>query len=931
MLSSNAASISDEVKLFSQRLLDESPVGLFLTDAEGNCLIANERWSQLAGLDSREICGQSWMHGICDEDRKAFFLRWQEAVRTSREWQLEFAVRTPRGRTTWILSLGKALCDEQGRVAGYLGFHADITNQKTVEDGLRACERRYSELLCAANAYRYSVEIVNGKPASTHHGPGCRTTTGYTADEYLTRPFLWFDMIHPEDRERVQMHIDRVMRNEPVPPIEHRILHKSGVVRWVRDTIVRHSDENGTLICYDGLVEDISERKRAEQRVHSVLESAPDAMVLVGENGRILFANAQTERHFGFRRQDLLDQPLESLLPERFRVGKPPDFAESSSATAVLRMSEQPNLVGLRKDGTEFAAEMAVNLIEAEEGTLFVAAIRDVSQRKQMEERLRANLEIESALASMLRLCSEPLPLEDLLGKTLELLFQLPWIQLESKGSIYLVERDSQMLEMKAQRGLTERLMNGCRRVPMGCCLCGRAARQRAVVFSDCVDERHERSCPDMPPHGHYCVPIISENILLGVINLYMNEGHVRNPEEEGFLTAAADVLAAAVKRRQAEEALRKSEERFDLAIRGTDAGIWDWDLRSNEVYFSPHWKKMLGYEAHEIRNRFTEWESRLHPDDRDRALETFRDYLVGKSADYESEHRLRHKDGSYRWILARGALVRDRSGAPYRMVGSHLDITERKRTERLMREREGTLIAAQRIQEHLLPQSAPSVPGYEIAGSVLPAEYTAGDYYDYLTMPDGSLGIVVGDVCGHGFSSALLTAAASAHLRSFVLEHSDMREILRHVNNCLCQETEEGHFVTLVFVQIELPSRRLKFLNLGHPSGFVLGASGELKAVLSSGCLPLAIRPEMDLSETAPIRLETGDIILLATDGIAEARCAGGELFGRERMLNAVRSNRHRRAIEIIRCLQQAVFDFTGMSRPQDDLTAVLVKVEAD
>ena len=157
------------------------------------------------------------------------------------------------------------------------------------------------------------------------------------------------------------------------------------------------------------------------------------------------------------------------------------------------------------------------------------------------------------------------------------------------------------------------------------------------------------------------------------------------------------------------------------------------------------------------------------------------------------------------------------------------------------------------------------------------------------------------------------------------------MREILRHVNNCLCQETEEGHFVTLVFVQIELPSRRLKFLNLGHPSGFVLGASGELKAVLSSGCLPLAIRPEMDLSETAPIRLETGDIILLATDGIAEARCAGGELFGRERMLNAVRSNRHRRAIEIIRCLQQAVFDFTGMSRPQDDLTAVLVKVEAD
>lgn len=810
MFSSNAAASSDDVNLLFQKFLDGSPVGLFLTDAEGNCVFANERWSQLAGLDSQENFGRSWMHGIRDEDREDVSLRWQDAVRAAREWKLEFAVRTPRGHTTWILSLGKALCDEQGRVTGYLGFHADITDQKALEEKLRACERRYSELLCAANAYRYSVELVNGMPVSTHHGPGCKTTTGYTAEEYLTRPFLWFDMIHPEDRERVLQHIARVIRNEPVPPIEHRILHKDGAVRWVRDTIVRNCDANGILICYDGLVEDISERK-------------------------------------------------------------------------------------------------------------------------QMEEKLRENLEIESSLASMLRLCSEPLSLEDLLGRTLELLFQLPWIGLVSKGSIFLVDEGASVLEMRAQRGLTEGILTGCRRVPIGHCLCGKAAQEQFVVFSKCLDERHEWDCPELSPLGHYCVPILSEKQLLGVINLYMREGHLRNPEEEGFLTAVADVLAEAVKRRRAEEALSKSEERFDLAIRGTDAGIWDWDLLSDEVYFSSHWKEMLGYEDREIGNHFTEWESRLHPDDRDHALACFRDYLEGRTCDYESEHRLKHRDGSYRWILARGAVVRDRSGKPNRMVGSHLDITERKHNEQLMREREGTLIAAQRIQEHLLPQAAPVTPGYDIAGSVLPAEYTAGDYYDYLPMSDGSLGVVVGDVCGHGFSSALLTAATSAHLRSFVLEHSDMGEILRHVNDRLCQETEEGRFVTLLFVQIELASRRLKYLNLGHPSGYVLGPSGDLKAVLRSSGIPLAIQFDVELPETVPIRLGPDDMVLLATDGIAEARRASGELFGRERMLNVVRANRHRRAIEIIRQLQQAVFDFTGLNRPQDDLTAVLIKVEAD
>ena len=125
--------------------------------------------------------------------------------------------------------------------------------------------------------------------------------------------------------------------------------------------------------------------------------------------------------------------------------------------------------------------------------------------------------------------------------------------------------------------------------------------------------------------------------------------------------------------------ALQESQQRFDLAVQGSQTGIWDWDVRTNQVYFSPIWKRQLGYEAHELQGRFEEWRDRLHPDDRDHALAAVESYLAGQTSGFELECRLRHKDGSYRWILARGVSIQDEEGKPYRMAGSHVDITEYK------------------------------------------------------------------------------------------------------------------------------------------------------------------------------------------------------------------------------------------------------------
>ncbi|OQW33138.1 MAG: hypothetical protein A4E19_07305 [Nitrospira sp. SG-bin1] len=202
-------------------------------------------------------------------------------------------------------------------------------------------------------------------------------------------------------------------------------------------------------------------------------------------------------------------------------------------------------------------------------------------------------------------------------------------------------------------------------------------------------------------------VPIRSEGKMIGVI-CHEHVGPTRRwmLEEQHFAASVANTVALALEaadRRKVEQALRTSEGRLMTTVQSTNIGTWDWDVNSNEVYFSPEWKRQLGYDDQELGNTFQEWESRLHPEDHDRALRAIEDFLIVKPSRFELEHRLRHKDGSYRWLLARGTLLKNEAELSTRMVGINIDVTDRKLAEEAIRQAKETAEAASRAKSQFL------------------------------------------------------------------------------------------------------------------------------------------------------------------------------------------------------------------------------------
>jgi response regulator RpfG family c-di-GMP phosphodiesterase len=202
------------------------------------------------------------------------------------------------------------------------------------------------------------------------------------------------------------------------------------------------------------------------------------------------------------------------------------------------------------------------------------AIIEDISFLRQTEVELLHNYEMQTAINRLLRISLDDFSLDDVLNKALELLLSIPWLTFKKKGCVFLFDSAQNILLMKAANGLAQPIMVSCGQLPLGRCLCGRAASSREVQFSSSLDERHEISYAGIQPHGHYCVPVVFKEEILGVLNIYVDDGHEHEDNEEAFLIAFSNALAGIIVRTRAFEHIEDAKIRMQKAFEDSIAAM---------------------------------------------------------------------------------------------------------------------------------------------------------------------------------------------------------------------------------------------------------------------------------------------------------------------------------------------------------------------
>ena len=258
--------------------------------------------------------------------------------------------------------------------------------------------------------------------------------------------------------------------------------------------------------------------------------------------------------------------------------------------------------------------------------------------------------------------------------------------------------------------------------------------------------------------------------------------------------------------------------------------------------------------------------------------------------------------------------------------------LTENIKQEVAQRERiNRELEIAREVQQRLFPQNLPKVEGLDFAGYCRPAFGVGGDYYDFIKLSDGCLGLAVGDVSGKGIAAALLMASLQASLRGQTIQPSEtLSEVIAHINQLVCEASAENRYATFFYAQYEPWSRQLRYVNAGHNPPIVCRKNTNGPAILrlADGGTVVGLFPQAAYQESR-LALEAGDVMVAFTDGISEAMNNAEEEWEEERLIEAVQRCDSRSAADMITCILERVDTFTAGARQHDDMTLIVLRVQ--
>jgi PAS domain S-box-containing protein len=536
----------------------------------------------------------------------------------------------------------------------------DISQRKRSERAVKQARDQYQSLVRNIPGATFRCKLDNHW-TMIYISDAIEQLTGYSADEFIGNQVRSYEsVIYPDDSGLVARSVNLAIQARRSWDIEYRVCHRDGRILWVHEKGSYIAGEGDSEDFLDGFILDITDRIQSRQQLKSIFDAVAEGIVLMDPSGSIIDCNPAATEIFGIPKDQVCGRTPRDPRWRAIREDGsdlPPD-----EMPAVITLSSGrpvPRYIHgiIRPDHKTRWLAVSSEPIRETDGTLsgVVASVADITvsylQSKEIETQKRM---LEAVLDS------SSTGYWDWKITDQESYYSPGWLRMlgYEPGELNTTSQTWQeLIDPEDQPVAVERFQAHCQ-------------SRGAVPFYNRVRYRHKNGSTVKVLCIGGVVQWSADNQPLRFAGCHINITDVQRAEEK--------IQQHITELVEANEKIRAAEQRLDLAMRVSNIGMWEWNIETDETYFSDTWYTMLGYQAGELRSSLDTWKELCHPDDLARAIETLQRHFQGQTALYSCEHRLRRKDGSWMWIHDVGELIEHfGDGSPKRMVGVHIDIQE--------------------------------------------------------------------------------------------------------------------------------------------------------------------------------------------------------------------------------------------------------------